>query len=105
MSLQSVYEASQDATFQGRCLAAAWSIAAAIVNGETIVNNASVSLNTTSCTNFALHLLRNRQTITKEQIAILMLANLTIAANPGAAADSDLQWQTKENWLTYVEIG
>jgi hypothetical protein len=36
---------------------------------------------------------------------VLMLANTTIAANPGASTDSDLQWQTKENWLTYVEIG
>ncbi len=105
MSLQAVYEASQDATFQGRCLAAAWSIAAAIVRGESTANAASVSLNTTSCTNFALRLLRKQQTLSQEQIAILILANTTIAANPGASTDDSLQWQTKENWLTYVEIG
>jgi hypothetical protein len=105
MSLQAVYEASQDATFQGRCKAAAWSIAAAIIRGETITNNASQSLNTTSCTNFALRLLRDMQVIKPTQMSILMLSNTTIAANPGASTDSDLQWQTKENWLTYVEIG
>jgi hypothetical protein len=105
MSLQAVYEASQDATFQGRCLAAAWSIAAAIVRGEPTANAASVSLNTTSCTNFALRLLRDMQVIKPNQLAILILANTTIAANPGASTDDALQWQTKENWLTYVEIG
>lgn len=105
MSLQAVYEASQDAAFQGRCLAAAWSIAAAIVRGETITNNASQSLNTTSCTNFSLRLLRKENRVSSEQMAVLMLSNTTIAANPGASTDIDLQWQTKENWLTYVEIG
>ncbi len=105
MSLLSIYQASQDADFQGRCLAAAWGIAAALVNGEQLTNNAGTSIYDTSSKNFALRLLRNMQTITREQLAILMLSNATIAANPGAAVDGDLQWQTKENWLTYVEIG
>lgn len=106
MAYIDVYNASIDADFQGKCLVAAREIARAIVAGETVTNNATVDLVAAEgSVNFAKRLLRNMQTISKEQIAILILSNTTIAANVSGATDSDILWQTKENWLIYVEIG
>lgn len=106
MAYIDVYNASVDADFQGKCLVAAREIARAIVAGETITNNAAVDLVAAEGSlNFAKRLLRLHNTISKEQIATLVLTNATIAANVSGATDSDILWQTKENWLIYVEIG
>ena len=106
MAYSDVYVASIDETFQGKCLVAAREIARAIIAGETVTNNAAVNLTAAEGSlNFSKRLLRNMQTISKEQIAILVLSNTTIAANVATATDSDILWQTKENWLIYVEIG
>jgi hypothetical protein len=106
MAYIDIYNASVDATFQARCLIAAREIARAITAGETVTNNAGTNLNDAAgSVNFALRVLRLNHVISKEQIATLVLTNTTIAANPGASTDADILWQTKENWLTYVEIG
>ena len=106
MAYVDVYNASIDETFQGRCLVAAREIARAIVSGEEVVTSQSVNLVTLSGSeNFAKRVLRNMETISKEQIAILILANTTIAANVASSLDSDILWQTKEVWPVYVEIG
>lgn len=106
MAYSDVYAASIDETFQGKCLVAAREIARAIIAGETVTNNAAVDLVAVEgSVNFAKRLLRLHNTISKEQIATLVLTNTTIAANVAGATDSDILWQTKENWLTYVEIG
>ena len=105
MAYVDVYNASIDETFQGRCLVAAREIARAIVAGES-VSSSSVNLVTLAGSeNFAKRILRNMATISKEQIAILILANTTIAANVASSLDSDILWQTKEVWPVYVEIG
>jgi hypothetical protein len=105
MAYIDIYNASVDPTFQARCLIAAREIARAITADETVLDNAGTNLNVVAGSeNFAKSLLRNRQTISMEQIAILVLTNTTIAANPGASTDADILWQTKENWLIYVEI-
>jgi len=105
MAFTDIYTAANDETFQGRCLAAAWSIAAAIQRNETLTNAASQSLNTESCKNFALKLLRDQATISPKQVAMQILRNATIASNVGASTDNDIQWQVKESWLDLVEIG
>ena len=106
MAFLDIYNASVNADFQARCLIAAREIARAIVAGETITNNAGTNLNNAAGSeNFARRLLRLHHTIKTEQIAVLVLTNTTIAADPESSTDSDILWQTKENWLTYVEIG
>ena len=105
MSYADVYTASLDETFQGRCLVAAREIARAIVAGESVSNTTTDLVALNGSVNFAKRLLRNMQTLSKEQTAILILANTTIAANVGASLDSDILWQTKEVWPIYVEIG
>lgn len=105
MAYADIYTAANDEAFQGRCMAAAWSIAAAIQRNETLTNSASASLNTDSCKNFALKLLRDQATVSPKQVAMQILRNATIAGNVGASTDSDIQWQMKEIFLDLVEIG
>lgn len=105
MAYIAVYNASIDPDFQGRCLVAAREIARALVAGEA-VSSTTVDLQSLSgSVNFSRRLLRKQETISKEQIAILILANTTIAANAAGSLDSDILWQTKEVWPVYVEIG
>lgn len=105
MAYVDVYNASIDETFQGRCLVAAREIARAIVSGEEVSSSTVNLLTLSGSENFAKRVLRNMETISKEQIAILILANTTIAANVASSTDSDILWQTKEVWPVYVEIG
>jgi hypothetical protein len=105
MSYAAVYTASLDEVFQGRCLVAAREIARAIVAGEAVSNTTTNLVTLAESVNFSKRLLRNMQTISKEQTAILILSNTTIAADVGASLDSDILWQTKEVWPVYVEIG
>lgn len=106
MAYLDVYNASNSTDFQGRCLVAAREIARAIVSGQAVSTNGGTNLLTLAgSVNFAKRLLRNQQVISKEQIAILILSNATIAANVGASTDSDILWQTKESWPIYMEIG
>jgi hypothetical protein len=105
MSYAAVYTASLDETFQGRCLVAAREIARAIVAGEAVSNTTTDLVALAGSLNFAKRLLRNMQTLSKEQTAILILANTTIAADVATSLDSDILWQTKEVWPIYVEIG
>ena len=105
MAYVDVYNASIDETFQGRCLVAAREIARAIVSGEEVSSSTVNLLTLSGSENFAKRVLRNMATISKEQIAILILANTTIAANVASSLDSDILWQTKEVWPVYVEIG
>ncbi len=105
MAYIDVYNASIDPDFQGRCLVAAREIARALVAGEA-VSSATTDLQALSgSVNFAKRLLRKQETISKEQIAILILSNTTVAANVAGSLDSDILWQTKEVWPVYVEIG
>lgn len=105
MAYVDVYNASIDETFQGRCLVAAREIARAIVSGEDVSSSTVNLLTLSGSENFAKRVLRNMATISKEQIAILILANTTIAADVSSSTDSDILWQTKEVWPVYVEIG
>ena len=106
MSYAGVYAASIDATFQGRCLVAAREIARAIVAGEAVEKTGPVNLVTMpGSDDFAKRVLRNMSRISREQMAILILTNTTIAANVAESSDNDILWQTKEVWPIYVEIG
>ncbi|MCP5197301.1 MAG: hypothetical protein H6974_11020 [Gammaproteobacteria bacterium] len=103
------YNASIDEGFQGRCLFAAREIARAIVAGETITNNSAVNLTEApGSLNFAKRVLLGKQEIDKSVMAGLILQNSDVAANPLTSSeqiDDAIIWQTKKDWLTYIEIG
>ena len=98
MSLQSVYEAAQDDTFQGRCMAAAWQTAQHVVAGDEGYNVTQQSKD------FAYSLLRDSNQITPRQVAMQVLRNLTIAGNVAGSTDSDIDWQVKQVWADLMSV-
>jgi|PlaIllAssembly_1097288.scaffolds.fasta_scaffold194525_2 hypothetical protein len=99
MAFIDIYNASQDASFQGRCLVAAWGVAQ-----HVRADDAGYDLSVSS-KNYAVKLLRQHVVITKEQLAIQILRNGDIAANPSGALDDTLDWQTKNVWSELIDIG
>jgi len=99
MSLQAVYEASTDTTFQGRCVVATWIAAQAILaeNPQTPKHAQRKDWATT--------ILRSTQKITPQVLAIQVLQNPSIAANPTLASDGDIQFQVNSIIDTLIAIG
>lgn len=104
MAFTDVYSASQDAAFQGRCWAAAWKTADLIIKGNAPTDAVPRSLDTPDSRIFSLQLLRNQAGITGEQLAIQILTNPTIAANPTVSTDNDIDFQTVQTWLDGLVI-
>lgn len=99
MALIDVYNASQNADFQGRCLAAAWTTAQHVLAGDSGYDTSTQS------ENFALKLLRKQATISAEQVAMQVLRNSTIAGNVSGSTDGDIDWQVKQIWSDLMDIG
>lgn len=99
MALIDVYNASQDADFQGRCLAAAWTTA------QRVLDNATDYDTSTQSKNYALKMLRQQQVVSAAQIAVQVLRNAVIAANPDTSPDSDFLYQVRIIWPDLMAIG
>lgn len=99
MGLQSVYEAANDATFQGRCLAAAWKAA------NDIIAESDQTPNHAARVEWALKILRDRQSITPRVLAMQVLRNATVAANPAASVDGDIEFVVISYLDDLIRIG
>lgn len=99
MAYIDIYTASNDATFQGRCLVAAWTAAGDIINEATNTTNHASRLD------WANKVLRDSANISHRQLAMQVLRNTTIAANPTAALDSDIQFQVNSIVTALILIG
>ena len=87
MSYDAIYAASKDEAFQGRCLVACWKAAQDILAEDPGTPNYEVRRG------WAVNILQGTQRASAQQIAVQVLRNVTIAANPQAAVDGDLQFQ------------
>ena len=87
MSYTAIYTASQDEAFQGRCLVACWKAAQDILAEDPGTPNYEVRRG------WAVSILQGTQRASAQQIAVQVLRNATIAANPTTAVDGDLQFQ------------
>lgn len=99
MALIDVYNASQDADFQGRCLAATWTTAQRVLDNTTDYDLSAQSKN------YALKVLRQQQVVSSPQIAVQVLRNSVIAANPTTSPDSDFLYQVRIVWPDLMAIG
>jgi hypothetical protein len=99
MALADVFTAANDATFQGRCLAAAWMTAQHVLVGTEGYDLSAPSKD------FAHSLLRDQSRISAKQVAMQVLRNVTIAGNIAASTDGDIDWQVKAVWADLVRIG
>jgi len=69
MAYSDIYTAANDATFQGRCMAAAWQTAQHVIAGDEGYDASAPSKD------FAYSLLRDQTRITAKQVAMQVLRN------------------------------
>jgi phage tail tape-measure protein len=100
MAYADIYNAANDAAiFQPRCVVAMWTAATAIQNEAANTTDHAIRLD------WANRVLRGQVTIPQRVLAALVLQNPTIAANPGATLDADIQFQVNSIVLTLIAIG
>lgn len=100
MAYADIYTAAVDAAvFQPRCLVAMWKAAQDIMaeDPQTADHQRRVS--------WATSVMRDAVAITPKQLAMQVLGNATIAANPGAASDGDIQFQVNSVISVLLDIG
>lgn len=95
MAYADIYNAANDSMFQGRCRVALWIAADSIIAEDPATPNHEARVN------WALTAQQNRLHLTQENLAQAVLRNPSIAANPGASSDSDIQFQVNSliDWL------
>lgn len=100
MAYADIYNAATDtAIFQPRCMVAMWKAAQDIMaeDPQTAEHSRRVS--------WATNVLRDAVSITPKQLAMQVLRNATIAGNPGAASDADIQFQVNSVIGDLLNIG
>lgn len=100
MAYVDVYNAAVDtAIFQPKCLVAAWKAA------QDIVSEATNTPNHAARFEWAVRILNDRASITPKQLAMQVLRNPTIAANPGVASDNDVSFAIATYLSDIIKIG
>lgn len=99
MTYATIFEAAGNAAFQGRCRVATWHAA------QDIVNEPLSSPDHQERVDWANRVLTDRTNITDRQLAMQVLRNAVIAADPGASADGDIQYQVNVVLADLIRIG
>lgn len=99
MAYTDIFNAAADPVFQGRCMVACWNAAQDIIGESPATQNYEVRRG------WAISILQGTQRATPRQIAVQVLRNVTIAANPTAALDGDIQFQVNSIIAELTAIG
>ena len=86
---------ASDATFQGRCMGGLWQVCITKKAGTPTAEE----------TNYIQKVLQDLQKITPRVLAMQVLRNATIAADPVNSSDGDLEYQLNQVWDDLLEIG
>jgi hypothetical protein len=99
MSYLSIYAAANDHDFQARCRVATWKAAqdVAAEDPETVDHAARLE--------WASRVLNDNTAITDRQLAMQVLRNPVIAADPGTVSDNDIQFQVSVVLPNIIAIG
>lgn len=99
MTYADIFNAANDLAFQGRCLVAMWKAAQDISAEDKTTQDHQQRLD------WAMRTLQDRATITPRQLAMQILRNPSIAANPTTASDNDIQFQVNSILPSLISIG
>lgn len=99
MAYADIYNAATDAAWQGRRQVAVWKAAHDILSEDPQTQDHQRRKA------WAVNVLRDQVAITPKQLAMQVLRNATIADNPGAASDSDIQFQVNSILADLLTIG
>ena len=102
-----IYAAATDEAFQARCRAALWEQANKVLAGdEGFPAAGQASAQPMDDPAYAYKALRDQTTISDRVLAMQVLRNSSIAANPAASADADILWQLNNAiWAELRSIG
>lgn len=99
MAYADIYNAANDTQFQGRCLAAMWKAATDVLAEDPQTPNYAIRRQ------WAFNVLRGRVSISPQILAMQVLRNPTVAANPGASQDTDLDFVIASYLDDIISIG
>lgn len=109
MTFEVIGASAKEPSFQNRCRGAVIAMAAdilgAVQDSGAIQDSKGNDLTSLSSKNLAKNFCKGAHLFTDQALASLMLLNYDVQANPMTVADSAIQYQTKEIWVTLVEIG
>lgn len=109
MTYEVIGASAKDPNFQNRCRGSAIAMAADILNAVqdsgSIQDSKGGDLTTLASKNLAKNFCKGTHLFTDQALASLILLNYDVAANPMGSSEAAVQYQTKEIWLTLVEIG
>ena len=99
MAYADTYAAVSDPIFCGRCMVAMWVAAQAIISEDPGAADHQRRYD------WAVSVLRDQVSISPRLLAMQVLRNATIAANPTAAVDGDLQFQVNSIIADLITLG
>ena len=92
MTYAVIWTSANDADFQGRCRAALWDYANKVASGVATYPDQARDLS------IASKVLREETILTNRILAVQVLRNTTIAANPAVSTDADIEYQIGQVW-------
>lgn len=99
MTFLAIYQAATDRDFASRCRVATWTAAQDIASESTDTENHATRMD------WASRVLTDSTNITDRQLAMQVLRNPVIAADPTNAADADIQFQVNTVLGAIIAIG
>jgi hypothetical protein len=99
MNLLDIYTAAHNTQFQNRCRVAAWIAAQDIASEDVSTPNHETRMD------WSKRALQDNITIKPHQLAMQVLRNPVIAADPAGAADGDIQFQVNSVIDAIIAIG
>lgn len=99
MTYAAIYAAATDPAFQGRCQVAMWNAA------QDIAAEAPETEGHRQRADWATRTLQDKAIITPRQLAMQVLRNPSIAANPEVSSDGDIQYQVNSILPALIAIG
>lgn len=99
MSYEIIYAAANNAAFIARCRVATWKAA------QDIASEDAATPNHASRKDWSDRVLADRTNITDKQLAMQVLRNSVIAADPANAPDGDIQYQVNSVLGAIIAIG
>jgi hypothetical protein len=99
MAYADIFNAANDLLFQGRCQVAMWTAAQDIMAESPLTDHHQQRAD------WANVVLQDKAKVSPRQVAMQVLRNATIAANPGAASDGDIQFQINSVIANLIALG
>lgn len=109
MTFEVIGASAKEPNFHNRCRGSVIALAADIINAtqdsSAIQDSKGTDLTSLASKNLAKNFCKGTHLFTDQTLASFMLLNEDVQTNPMGSTEYSIEWQTKEIWMTLVEIG